>query len=119
MLEEHVRILKLENKKLQEERKPLLNIIERLRENQISDFRKKTWNDRTTVRPNKNNKSFSSRKNTVPEFQNLYWPLQVQEIPQQTLVEKNSSGVLSEERNANLDNAIKRRPNIFITERYI
>ena len=34
MLEEQVRILKLENNKLQEERKVQLNIIERLTENQ-------------------------------------------------------------------------------------
>ena len=45
LLEEHVRILKLENKKLQEERKSQLNIIERLTENQDSDFRKETRND--------------------------------------------------------------------------
>ena len=45
LLEEHVRILKLENKKLQEERKSQLNIIERLTENQDSDLRKETRND--------------------------------------------------------------------------
>ena len=51
LLEEQVRILKLENKKLQEERKAQLNIIERLLENQNSDFRKETENDWTTVPP--------------------------------------------------------------------
>ena len=33
LLKEQVRLFKLENKKLQEERKPQLNIIERLKEN--------------------------------------------------------------------------------------
>ena len=42
LLEEQVRILKLENKKLQEERKAQLIIIERLKENQNSGFRKET-----------------------------------------------------------------------------
>ena len=41
LLKEQVRILKLENKKLQEERRAQLNIIEILTENQDSDFRKK------------------------------------------------------------------------------
>ena len=50
LLVEHVRILKLENKKLQEERKSQLNIIERLTENQDSDFRKETRNDFFSVR---------------------------------------------------------------------
>ena len=50
-------------------------------ENQNSDFRKKTENDWTTVRPNKNSKDLSSRQNTVPELQNLYSPLQVEDLP--------------------------------------
>ena len=41
LLEEQVRILKLENKKLQEKRKARVNIIERLTENRRIDFRKK------------------------------------------------------------------------------
>ena len=41
LLKEQVRILKLENKKLQEEIRAQLNIIEILTENQDSDFRKK------------------------------------------------------------------------------
>ena len=60
----------LKIKKLQEERKAQLNVIERLTENQNNDFRKKTRNDLTTVRPNKNSKGLSSRQNTVPEHQN-------------------------------------------------
>ena len=75
LLEEQVRILKLENKKLQEERKAQLNIIERFTENQNSDFRKETGNDWTTVPPNKNSKGLSSRQDTIPELQNLYSPL--------------------------------------------
>ena len=51
LLKEQVRILKLENKKLQEERRAQLNIIEILTENQDSDFRKKTGNNWTTARP--------------------------------------------------------------------
>ena len=51
LLKEQVRILKLENKKLQEERRAQLNIIEILTENQDSDFRKKAGNNWTTVRP--------------------------------------------------------------------
>ena len=42
LVEEQVRILKLENKKLEEERKAQLHIIERLTENQNSDVRKET-----------------------------------------------------------------------------
>ena len=41
MLEEQVKILKLENEKLQEKRKAHLNVIERLTENHNSDFKKK------------------------------------------------------------------------------
>ena len=41
LLEEQVRILKPENKKLQEKRKARVNIIERLTENRRIDFRKK------------------------------------------------------------------------------
>ena len=52
MLEEQVRILKLENKKLEEERKSQLNIIERLTETQDSDIRKEAGNGWTRVRPN-------------------------------------------------------------------
>ena len=44
---------------------------------------------------------------------------QVQDLPQQILVEENSSRVLPEERKTNLDNVIRRRPNICTTERYI
>ena len=58
LLGEQVKIFKLENKKLQEEIKAQLNVIGRLTENQISDFRKETGNDWTTVRPNKNSKRF-------------------------------------------------------------
>ena len=75
LLEEQVRILKLENKKLQEERKAQLNIIERLTENQNSDSRKETGNDWTTVPSNKNSKGLSSRQDTIPELQNLHSPL--------------------------------------------
>ena len=119
MLKEQVRILKLENKKLLEERKAQLNIIERLTENQNSDFRKETGNDWTTVPPNKSSKGLSSRQNTVPELQNLYSPLQVEDLPQQILVEENSLTALPEEKNTILDNVIRRRPNICTTERYI
>ena len=49
LLEEQVKILKFENKKLQEERKAQLNVTERLKETQNSDFRKETGNDWTTV----------------------------------------------------------------------
>ena len=62
LLGEQVKIFKLENKKLQEEIKAQLNVIGRLTENQISDFRKETGNDWTTVRPNKNSKGLSSRQ---------------------------------------------------------
>ena len=58
LLEEQVRILKLENKKLQEERKAQLNIIERLTENQNSDSRKETGNDWTTVPPQQEQQRF-------------------------------------------------------------
>ena len=111
LLEEQVKILKLENKTLQEERKAQLKVIERLTENQKSDFRKETGNDWTTVHPNKNSKGLSSRQNTIPELQTLYSPLQVQDLPQQILVEENSSIVLPEERNSNLINVTRRRPN--------
>ena len=119
LLEEQVRILKLENKKLQEERKAQLNIIERLTENQNSDFRKETENDWTTVPPNKNSKGLSSRQNIVLELQNLHLPLQVEDLPQQILIEKNSSTASPEEKNTILDNVIRRRSNICTTERYI
>ena len=119
MLKEQVRILKLENKKLLEERKAQLNIIERMTENQNSDFRKETGNDWTTVPPNKSSKGLSSQQNTVPELQNLYSPLQVEDLPQQILVEENSLTALPEEKNTILDNVIRRRPNICTTERYI
>ena len=119
LLEEQVRILKLENKKLQEERKAQLNIIERFTENQDSDFRKGTGNDWTPARPSKNNKGLSSRQNTVPELQNSNLPLQVEDLVQQILVEENSATVLPEERNTILDNVISRRPNICTTEKYI
>ena len=46
-------------------------------------------------------------------------PLQVQDLLQQVLAEENSSIVLPKERHTNLDNAIRRRPNICTTERYI
>ena len=59
------------------------------------------------------------RQNTVPELQNLYSPLQLRDLPQQILVEENSSIVLPEERNSNLNNATRRRPNICTAERYI
>ena len=119
MLKEQVRILKLENKKLLAERKAQLNIIERMTENQNSDFRKETGNDWTTVPPNKSSKGLSSKQNTVPELQNLYSPLQVEDLPQQILVEENSLTALPEEKNTILDNVIRRRPNICTTERYI
>ena len=119
MLEEQVEILKLENKTLKEERKAQLKVIERLTENQKSDFRKETGNDWTIAHPNKNSKGLSSRENTVPELQTLYLSLQVPDLPQQILVEENSSIVLSEERNSNLINVTRRRPNICTTERYI
>ena len=61
-------------------------------------------------------KSLSSRQNTVQELQNLHSPLQVQDLPQQILVEENSSRVLPEERNTNLDNVIGRRLNICTTQ---
>ena len=80
LLEEQVKILKLENKKLQEERKTQLNIIERFTENQDSDFRKATGSDWTPARPSKKNKGLSSRQNTVPELQNSYLPLQVEDL---------------------------------------
>ena len=119
LLEEQVRNLKLENTKLQGERKAQLNIIERLTENQNSDVRKETGNDWTTVPTNKNSKRSSSRQNTAPGLQNLYSPLQVEDLPQKILVEKNSSTALPEEKNTILDNVIRRRPNICATERYI
>ena len=72
LLVEQVRILKLENEKLQEERKAQLNIVKRLTENQNSDFRKETGNDWTTVRPKKKSKGLSSRQNTILELQNLH-----------------------------------------------
>ena len=121
LLKEQVRILKLENKKLQEERRAQLNIIEILTENQDSDFRKKQGiigQQHAPVRPSKNNKGLSSRQNTVPELQNSYSPLQVKDLPQQILVEKDSSTVLLEERNTMLGNVIRRRPNICTTEKY-
>ena len=119
LLEEQVRNLKLENTKLQGERKAQLNIIERLTENQNSDVRKETGNDWTTVPTNKNSKRLSSRQNTAPGLQNLYSPLQVEDLPRKILVEKNSSTALPEEKNTILDNVIRRRPNICATERYI
>ena len=106
-------------KNLQEERKAQLNIIERLTENQNSDFRKETGNDWTTVPLNKNSKGLSSKHNTVPELQNFYSPLQVEELPQKILVQENSLTVLPEEKHAILDNVIRRRPNICTTERHI
>ena len=54
LLEEQIRILKIENEKVQDERKSHLNIIEKLAEHQNSDIRKKTWNDCITVSSNKN-----------------------------------------------------------------
>ena len=80
-------------------------------ENQNSDW--------TTVHPNKNSKGLSGRQGTVPEPQNLYSPLQVEDLLQQIPVEENSSTVLPEERNTILDNVIRRRRNICTTERYI
>ena len=68
LLEEQVKILPLENKTIQEERKAQLKVIERLTENQKSDFGKETGNDWTTAHPNKNSKGLSSRQNTVPEL---------------------------------------------------
>ena len=59
------------------------------------------------------------RQNKVPGLQNLYSPLQVEEPPQQILVEENNSTVLSKERNTILDYAIRRKTNICTTERYI
>ena len=118
LLKEQVRILKLENKKLQEERRAQLNIIEILTENQDSDFRKKKQGiigqQYAPVRT-----GLSSRQNTFPELQNSYSPLQVKDLPQQILVEENSSTVLPEERNTMLGNVIRRKPNICKTERYI
>ena len=67
----------------------------------------------------KNSKGLSSRQNTVPELQNLHSPLQVEELPQQILVEENSLTALPEEKNTTLDNVIRRRPNICTTERCI
>ena len=61
----------------------------------------------------------SSRQNTVPELQNLYSPLQVENLPQQILVEENSLTAHPEEKNTILDNVIRRRPNICTTGRYI
>ena len=78
MLGEQVRILKLENKKLQKERKAQLNVIERLRENQNSDIRKERGNGWKTLCWNKNSKSSSSRQNKVPELQKS--PLQVEDL---------------------------------------
>ena len=75
--------------------------------------------DNSTPPPNKNCKGLSSRQNTAPELQNLYSPLQVEDLPQQILVEENSSTALLEEKNTILDNVIRRRPNICTTERYI
>ena len=80
LLEEQVKILKLKNKTLQEEKKAQLKVIERLTENQNSDFRKETGNDWTTVRPNKNSKGLISRQNTS-RTPKLYLPLQVQDLP--------------------------------------
>ena len=94
------------------ERKVQLNVIERLTENQNSDIRTETGNELTTVRHNKNSKGSNSRQNKVPELQNLHSPLQVEDLPQQILVEENNSTVLPKERNTNLDNVIRRRPNI-------
>ena len=119
LLENEIRTLKLENKNLQEQNKAQLNIIERLTENQNGDFSKKTENDWTTAHPKKNSKGLSSRQNTVPELQNLYSSLQVEDLPPTNLIEENSSTVLSEERNAILDRVIRRRPNICTAERYI
>ena len=119
MLEEQLRILKLQNKKRQEEKKSQLNIIERVTKNQNSDISKGTGNDWTTARLNKKSKGSKTRQNTVPELQNWYSSLQVEDLPQQILVEEKNSTVLPEERNTNLDNVIRRRPNICITEKYI
>ena len=83
-------------------------------ENQNSVFRKEAGNNWTTVRPNKNKKYFSSRQNIV---QNLYSSLQVKDLPQQILVEENSSTLLPQERNTILDNVIRRRSNIYTTGR--
>ena len=80
LLEEQVKILKLKNKTLQEEKKAQLKVIERQTENQNSDFRKETGNDGTTVRPNKNSKGLISRQNTS-RTPKLYLPLQVQDLP--------------------------------------
>ena len=60
----------------------------------------------------------SSRKNPVPELQNLYSQLQVEVLPQHILVEENSSTVLPKETNRIFD-VIRRRPNICTTERNI
>ena len=69
--------------------------------------------------PSKNSKGLSSRQNIVPELSNSYSPLQVEDLPQQILVEENSSIVLPEEKYTILGNVIRRRPNIYTTEKYI
>ena len=55
--------------------------MERLTENQNSDIRKGTGNDWPTVRCNQNSRGASTRQNAVPEFQNLYFPLEVEDVP--------------------------------------
>ena len=45
--------------------------------------------------------------------------MQVEDLPQQILAEDNNSTVFLEEKNTNLNNVIRRRPNIFTRERYI
>ena len=76
-------------------------------------------NNSTPPPPNKNSKGLSSRQNTIPELQNLYSPLQVEDLPQQILIEENSSTAPPEKRNTISDKVIKRRPNICTTETYM
>ena len=49
----------------------------------------------------------------------MYSPLQVEDLPQQILVEENSSTALSQEKNIILGNVFRRRSNICTTKRYI
>ena len=86
-MKEQVRILKLENKKLQEERKAQLNVIERIPENQNSDIRKETGKN-----------DIRNENSTLQQEQHLYSSLQVEDLSQQILVEENNSKILPEEK---------------------
>ena len=49
----------------------------------------------------------------------LIFLITVEDLFQQILVDENNSTVLPEDKNTNLDNVLRARPNICTTERYI